>query len=248
MKKRLAILLLLVVCLLLTACGQKENPEHAYIMSLLEEGEYDMAIHVIEGIRDKETGSVAEISSTQTDEISDAAPETPEPERSQEETAPAESSLMQLAETALTSFMEEKGKAMSESYAQTTAMVPKQPIVIQGTEYLLGNFDGFQVHFLLLWLEMGVEWTNETGMQMMDENLCLLIDLDTGITVDTTMIEDSFFATLGDSCDTIEQVRILCLNAYHSSNINGESQIWSDAEIRKELTADQLASLTDAIA
>ena len=51
MKRFVALLLLLALCLCLMGCGKKDET-HEYILSLLEQGEYDMAIHVIEGLRD----------------------------------------------------------------------------------------------------------------------------------------------------------------------------------------------------
>ena len=51
MKKMIALLLAFSLCLSLTACGTG-NDDHDYILSLLEKGEYDMAIHVIEGLKD----------------------------------------------------------------------------------------------------------------------------------------------------------------------------------------------------
>lgn len=52
MKKILSVLMICALCLSLCACGGTGNKDHDYIISLLEEGKYDMAIHVIEGLRD----------------------------------------------------------------------------------------------------------------------------------------------------------------------------------------------------
>lgn len=53
MKRLTALLLVVCLCLSLAACGGSGNPDHDYVLHLLEQGEYDMAIHVIEGLRDK---------------------------------------------------------------------------------------------------------------------------------------------------------------------------------------------------
>ena len=52
MKRILLIFLILSLCISLAACGGTGNETHDYILTLLEKGEYDMAIHVIEGLRD----------------------------------------------------------------------------------------------------------------------------------------------------------------------------------------------------
>ena len=52
MKKIISVALVLVMCFSLCACGGTGNEAYDYIISLLDKGEYDMAIHVIEGMRD----------------------------------------------------------------------------------------------------------------------------------------------------------------------------------------------------
>lgn len=47
----ISLLLALVLSLGLCACGGTGNKTHDYILTLLEDGEYDMAIHVIEGLK-----------------------------------------------------------------------------------------------------------------------------------------------------------------------------------------------------
>lgn len=52
MKKTLSLLLALALCLTLTACSSGTgNTDYDYILSLLDRGEYDMAIQVIEMLR-----------------------------------------------------------------------------------------------------------------------------------------------------------------------------------------------------
>ena len=55
MKRVIALSLLLSLCLSLAACGGTGNKDHDYILQLLENGEYDMAIHVIEGLKSGKT-------------------------------------------------------------------------------------------------------------------------------------------------------------------------------------------------
>ena len=49
--------LFLVFAFVAGACGGGKNKEHEYILSLLEQGEYDKAIQVIEILRDGEEGT-----------------------------------------------------------------------------------------------------------------------------------------------------------------------------------------------
>ena len=71
MKKTISLLLALVLCFMLAACGSSGtgNEDYDYIISLLDRGEYDMAIQVIEMLR---TGSSAVPPQA---EVPDSAPE-----------------------------------------------------------------------------------------------------------------------------------------------------------------------------
>ena len=55
MRRIVVFFLLLALCLSLAACGGTGNKDHDYILHLLEQGEYDMAIHVIEGLKSGKT-------------------------------------------------------------------------------------------------------------------------------------------------------------------------------------------------
>jgi len=72
MKRILTLMLTLSLFLSLAACGGTGNETHDYILSLLEKGEYDMAIYVIEGLRDGKTAAPRE--DTQPAPQSGAAP------------------------------------------------------------------------------------------------------------------------------------------------------------------------------
>lgn len=52
MKRLISVILALVLCIGLCACGGTGNEHYDYIIYLLEEEQYDMAIHTIEGLRD----------------------------------------------------------------------------------------------------------------------------------------------------------------------------------------------------
>ena len=60
MRKLTVFLLLVSLCLGLCACGGTGDPDHDYILHLLEQEDYDMAIHVIEGLRDGGSGGSEE--------------------------------------------------------------------------------------------------------------------------------------------------------------------------------------------
>ena len=59
MKKWIALLLAVAVCASLAACGGTGNPDHDYVLALMEKGDYDMAIKVLENLRG-ETEAAAE--------------------------------------------------------------------------------------------------------------------------------------------------------------------------------------------
>ena len=60
MKRIILLLIALSLCICLSACGAKtNNSDYDYILSLLDRGEYDMAISVIEMLRDAEENSIA---------------------------------------------------------------------------------------------------------------------------------------------------------------------------------------------
>ena len=64
MKKIIGIFLVLTMCLSLCACGGTGNADHDYILKLLEQEDYDMAIYVIEGLRDGRAAGSAEAGTT----------------------------------------------------------------------------------------------------------------------------------------------------------------------------------------
>ena len=75
MKKTICLLLALVLCFMLAACGSSGtgNEDYDYIISLLDRGEYDMAIQVIEMLR---TGSADVPTQTEVPAaVPDSAPE-----------------------------------------------------------------------------------------------------------------------------------------------------------------------------
>lgn len=61
MKKTISLLLVLILCFSLAACGGTGNETHDYILHLLENEEYDMAIYVIEGLRDGKTDTPQQV-------------------------------------------------------------------------------------------------------------------------------------------------------------------------------------------
>ena len=77
MRKIVVFFLLLALCLSLTACGGTGNKDHDYILHLLEQGEYDMAIHVIEGLKSGKTDPAQQQQSPASNErILELVPET----------------------------------------------------------------------------------------------------------------------------------------------------------------------------
>lgn len=83
MKRILAVLLSLILCLSLASCKSAGDKTHDYILYLLEQKNYDMAIHVIEGLRAGKTDTTQpgsdhsqNVGLTDSDQVVELVPET----------------------------------------------------------------------------------------------------------------------------------------------------------------------------
>ncbi|MBR5121233.1 MAG: hypothetical protein IKU89_01650 [Oscillospiraceae bacterium] len=69
MKKLFALLIAVVICFSLVACGKTGNETFDYILYLLEQGDYDMAIYIIEGLRDGTENSTPDSPNTNAPQV-----------------------------------------------------------------------------------------------------------------------------------------------------------------------------------
>ena len=133
--------------------------------------------------------------------------------------------------------MEEKGNALVEAYEHATAGKAREISVSHALEYRLGNWDGFTVHFMLVCLEADI---CTDGIY---DRVFLLMDLDSGNIYDSTMLHDN----IPDPAVTIDDVCLRATNAYMSYVMYNHSTLWTDMEIRGELSAADIAAVNEAL-
>ena len=233
MKKWIALLLAVSLCAALAACGGTKNPDHDYVLSLMEKGDYDMAIQVLEHLREQAGGTAsADAAQNTTPAETAAATEMPT-----EPSQPVITGQVQMATDLVNRFMEEKGNALVEAYENNAGKRARDISVSHALEYRLGNWDGFTVHFMLVCLEADI---CTDGFY---EQVYLLADLDSGKIYDSTMLHDS----IPDPAVTMDDVCLRATNAYMSYVMYNPGQVWADMEIREELTDADIAAVNEAL-
>ena len=162
MRKILSFCIAAALCLSLGACGSAKNSDHDYILSLLERGEYDKAIRVIEILRDGAEG-------TQTQSAQTAAMEGPVAGATDRE---------KLAADTVKAFLKNTGDAAIRKYEDVVGEKARPTMVTHAMEYRLGNWDGkgTNAHCMLIWLSADVAWDNSAY-----DSVQILLDMDTGI-------------------------------------------------------------------
>lgn len=226
MKKILTIVLVLLLCLSITACAGKSNTEHEYILSLLEKGDYDMAILVIEGIRDRELGTrtdSAKVETAPTEAVTEAT------------TAPTEAVLSGpsgLVYEAVSRFLAEKDADLMVAL----------PLTVTGAlEYRLGNYDnnGNNAHGILVNIQTMVFYGNGTNDQLQ-----LAMDLDSGKIYNSAQIDESLLGSDPRSADALFNNLV---SSYFSRINYGDSILWCDSEIIEVLSQSDLDAVNEAL-
>lgn len=250
MKKLLCLLTAAALCLSLGACGGGKNKEHEYILSLLEQGEYDKAIQVIEILRDGEEGTKPQpVQTAATEAPAVDAPAT-EPSATQippSPTVPLSAGLtdrQKLAADAVKAFLENTGDAAVKGFEEVTGSKARPITVTHAMEYRIGNFDrkGTNAHCMLIWLDMDVAC--DGGV---DDSVRILLDMDTGKCYNSLDIDWSLIDACGGTPTNKEEFNTIALNSYHSYVAYGNEFIWADMEIREELTQEELAAINEAL-
>ena len=248
MRKILSFCIAAALCLSLGACGSAKNSDHDYILSLLERGEYDKAIRVIEMLRDGAEG-------VQTQSAQTVATEATVPQTAAADTAATQTAAMEgpvagatdrekLAADTVKTFLENTGDAAIKQYEDVIAKKARPTTVTHAMEYRLGNWDGkgTNAHCMLIWLSADVVWDNSAY-----DSVQILLDMDTG------EIYDSLNAdwNLLDACDgdptNKEEFNTIALNAYLSYVLYGAEQMWTEWEIREEFSDSELAAINEAL-
>ena len=246
MKKAISLLLALVLCFMLAACGSGTgNADYDYIISLLDRGEYDMAIQVIEILRDGEEG-------TKPQPVQTAATEAPATEPSATQTPPSPTGPLstglterqKLAADTVKAFLESKGDAAVKEFEEVTGSKARPVTVTHAMEYRVGNWDGkgTNAHCMLIWLDMDVAC--DGGV---DDSVRILLDMDTGKCYNSMDLDWSLIDACGGTPTNKEEFNTIALNSYHSYVAYGNEFIWTDMEIREELTQEELAAINEAL-
>lgn len=232
MKRILSLFMALTMCFMLCGCGDK-NTDHEYILSLLENGEYDMAISVIEHMKARETGVVP----------------TEAPALSEELPAPADapvsvSSTAELVADTVKAFMADRGNDMAKGYEDITAGKAEPVQVTHAMEYRLGNADGQgnAAHFLMINLSGSFAFSDG-----LSDNLQLVLDMDSSRLLNSADIDWDFISSFNGTFADIEEFQKVAINAYHSYLMYGESILWADAEIIEALSDTELAAANEKL-
>ena len=263
MRKILSFCIAAALCLSLGACGSAKNSDHDYILSLLERGEYDKAIRVIEILRDGAEGTqtqsaqttATEAAAVQTTAADTAATETTVPQTAAADTAATQTAAMEgpvagatdrekLAADTVKTFLENTGDAAIKQYEDVIAKKARPTTVTHAMEYRLGNWDGkgTNAHCMLIWLSADVVWDNSAY-----DSVQILLEMDTGKNYDSLNADWNLIDACGGDPTNKEEFNTIALNAYHSYVLYGEEQMWTEWEIREEFSDSELAAINEAL-
>ena len=248
MRKILSFCIAAALCLSLGACGSAKNSDHDYILSLLERGEYDKAIRVIEMIRDGAEG--VQTQSAQTVATDAAVTQTAAADTAATQTAAMEGPVAgatdreKLAADTVKTFLENTGDAAIKQYEDVIAKKARPTTVTHAMEYRLGNWDGkgTNAHCMLIWLSADVVWDNSAY-----DSVQILLDMDTGKNYDSLNADWNLIDACGGDPTNKEEFNTIALNAYHSYVLYGAEQMWTEWEIREEFSDSELAAINEAL-
>ena len=248
MRKILSFCIAAALCLSLGACGSAKNSDHDYILSLLERGEYDKAIRVIEMLRDGAEG--VQTQSAQTVATEAAVTQTAAADTAATQTAAMEGPVAgatdreKLAADTVKTFLENTGDAAIKQYEDVIAQKARPTMVTHAMEYRLGNWDGkgTNAHCMLIWLSADVVWDNSAY-----DSVQILLDMDTGKNYDSLNADWNLIDACGGDPTNKEEFNTIALNAYHSYVLYGEEQMWTEWEIREEFSDSELAAINEAL-
>jgi len=237
LKKYRIVLLILALCCGLCACGDSGtgNPDHDYVIALMEKGDYDMAIQVLEHLNgDSDSEEEVPASGETAEENAETTVPTAEP-------VPSLSEMQQLVVDTVATFMAEKGEAMIRGFEEQTAGKAREPRVINAMEYHLADFDGKGgvAHCMMIALEADVFVGDG-----FDGSVRLLVDLDSGAVYNSVELDESIL-NRGEPANR-EELNTFLLNGYFSHLVFGEG-IWASHELREDFSEADLTAINDAL-
>ena len=243
MKKRALILALcLLISFVLGGCGQKPNPDHEYIVSLLEKGEYDMAIDIIEHLKARESGSAqpADNKENTTSKV-ETPTETPTEKPISVSTGLSgidEAQILELVER----FMKEQGNDVQMQYKELSGNKPGPISLLNVAEYFLEDTDGNGTpgHFIL----MNIGGTFASIDAVFDA-VQVAYDIDRGTFINSTNIDWNCIGS-GD-ITTVEQFHNMLANAYYSYLCYGSEILWTERETVENLDAEAISRINEKL-
>ena len=233
MKKLIALLLAVTLCVSLAACGGAKNPDQEYVLALMEKGDYDMAIRVLENLRDQAGGSPKE------------EPETTEPTAAPTAAPLVLSEMQQQVLDAVNRFLEETGNTWMEQYEQGIGQAPRPVTVTHGASYVLEKWEGFDyVECLLIRLEMDVLYYDEDGNGGVTDVMYIAIDAKTGTIYNATMPQKAD----GEKpiYDTEAALLRHILGSYASYILYNTEYVWSSAGKLTVLSQEEIQGINKA--
>ena len=237
MKKWIALLLAVAVCASLAACGGTGNPDHDYVLALMEKGDYDMAIKVLENLRGESGVSAEEETLGVESQEENTAEETQKPVSNL-------SSVEQLVVDTVNQFMSDKGNALQQAFRDIICQEPSPLTVTHAMEYRLGNCDGngSVSHCLLIYLsgEIAGDWGS-------NDNLQLLLDMDTPKLYDSVDADWDLISACDGMPTNEEEFNVIALNSYHTFVGDGAELLMADMEIREPLSEDVVAAINEVL-
>lgn len=241
MKKWMVLLLAVALCISLAACGGTGNPDHDYVLSLMEKGDYTMAIKVLENLQ-AQSGTAIETAATETA----AEEEVTEEVAVTEITKPVCSftSVEQLVIDTVKQFMADKGNALQQAFRDIVCQEPSPITVTHAMEYRLGNCDGngSVSHCLLIYLsgEIAGDWGA-------NDNLQLLLDMDTQKLYNSVDADWDLISACDGMPTNEEEFNVIALNSYHTFVGDGAELLMADMEIREPLNEDVVTVINEAL-
>ena len=235
MKKVLSIIIVLALCLSLCACGSKGNPDHEYIVTLLEKGEYDMAIELIKHLKERDGGAVQSVPSAT--EQPDAPVQTTAP-------APVYSELANLTIKTVNDFMAGKGGEMARKHMEMSGEKENPIQVSHATEYTMPNYDDNNsvAHYLMINLNGWFHY-DDCGF----DSIQLVLDLDSGLLLDISDIDWDFLISLNYQFSEPIYFQMTAASCYNSYLCGYNEGVWSERETINELSAGELAAINAAM-
>ena len=236
MKKFLILLLTFALMLSLCACGSKGNPDHEYIVSLLEKGEYDMAIELIEHLKERENGSTQPADNN-------IEPPTEAPAES---STPVSTGLSGIDEAQVLDlvklFMKEQGDDLQKMYKKNFGNKPVPISLLNATEYFLEDADGqgSPAHFILM--NIGGSFAHSDHSF---DAIQVAYDIDRGTFISSANIDWNCIGS-GD-ISTVEQFHNAIVNAYYSYLSYGSEIMWTEWETIQNLDAEAINRINEKL-